>query len=249
MKSNELSIAQLNRCLTLSAIDTDPTFEIETTYKDVEFLITLSQVGAPTMSPVKLNLANGFSAIATNHPIYNKALTIEVKYTTTVSPYPPIERITDVQVITKETPIPSPIQSIISNVASMLDNKEFSDFKFVINNREFNVHKAILAGASDSFIPMFRVNGHSYKINEISEEVFGHLLRFIYTGKTPDDLDGIARELLEAASFFKIQQLRETCLEKIEAELTVANAMETYKWAFNHDVEELKMKAWKLVKQ
>jgi hypothetical protein len=145
--------------------------------------------------------------------------------------------------------MPATTKSILSNVASMLDNHEFSDFKFVVNDKEFNVHKNILAATSDSFAKIFRVNEKFWKIGDIDEEAFGHMLRFIYTGKAPENLDEIAIELFEAASCFKIDELKEMSSRKIHAKLSVENALEIYTWSYNYDIEVLKMKAWELVKK
>jgi speckle-type POZ protein len=145
--------------------------------------------------------------------------------------------------------LPAITSSILSTVSSMLDNPEFSDFKFIINDKEFNVHKAILAAASDSFVKIFRVNDKFWKISEIDEEIFGLLLRYIYTGKVPENLDEIAIKMFEAANHFKIMELKELSSKKIHAKLSVANALETYKWAYIYDLEVLKTKAWELVKR
>jgi ATP-dependent helicase/DNAse subunit B len=221
------------------------TFKIETSFKSVEFHITLYPSMHAT-APCKLNQANGFTAYFDFY-CQDQSLTIEVKYITIKSPYPPIEP--KIRLVTKEAPIPTPIQSILSNVASMLDNHEFSDFKIIVGDKEFNVHKNILSAASDSFAKIFRTRGKSYKINDIDEEVFGHLLRYIYTGKAPENLDEVAVKLFEASHCFKIDELKEKCLKKIQMKLSVANALETYNWAYNYDLEVLKMKAWELVKR
>jgi hypothetical protein len=165
MNLNELLIAQLNRQLNVTRENPGLAFEIGTAFKKVEFHITVSQPGAPMMGPLKLNETNGFSADVTHHSNSKQTMTFDVKYITIVSPYPPIEK--TCKVIVKKPSTPSAMKFVISNVASMFDNQEFSDFKFIINNKEFNVHKAILAGASDSFVQIFRVNGQSHKINDI----------------------------------------------------------------------------------
>jgi hypothetical protein len=253
---NEFSFIQFNRQLTMTRsnsyidwYDSRLTFKIETSFKSVEFYITLPPSMRQT-TPCKLNQANDFTASFDFdcQNFYNRqTLTLEVKYITITSPYPPIEP--KIRLVTKKAPIPTALQSILSNVASMLDNQEFSDFKIIVGDKEFNVHKNILSAASDSFAKIFRTRGKSYKINDIDEEVFGHLLRYIYTGKAPENLDEVAVKLFEASHCFKIDELKEMCLKKIQMKLSVANALETYNWAYNYDLEVLKMKAWELVKR
>lgn len=136
-----------------------------------------------------------------------------------------------------------------SKLYSLLNNPEFSDFKFIINEKEFNVHKCILAASSEAFMKIFKVNKSFWKINDINEIIFAHLLRFIYCEKVPENLSQIAIKLFEAADVFKIEKLKEMCSEKIHETLSVENALETYNWAFVYDLEVLKMKSWELVKR
>jgi BTB/POZ domain len=139
--------------------------------------------------------------------------------------------------------------NIVTTVASMLDDPQFSDFKFIINEKEFKVHKCILAAASDAFAKIFKVNKLYWKISDIDEATFGHLLRFIYSGKVPDNLSEIAMKMFEAADYFKINDLKEMSSKKIHDKLSAENALETYNWAFVYDLEVLKTKAWELVKR
>jgi hypothetical protein len=134
-------------------------------------------------------------------------------------------------------------------LSSMLDNPQFSDFKFVINDREFDVHKCVLATASDAFVKIFKVNSNFWKINDISEGIFLHLLRFIYTEQIPKNLNEIAIKLYEAASVFKMVELMEICSESIHKTLSTKNCLEIYNWAYLYDLEVLKMKSWELVKR
>jgi BTB/POZ domain len=212
------------------------TFTIETDYKYVEFFVTANlSTSGQLANLLKFQPSGNVFTATVNmfrcNDTSNQTLTVDVKSTT------------------KEASMPATTKSILSNVASLLDNHEFSDFKFIINDKEFNVHKNILAAASDSFAKIFRVNEKFWKISDVDEEAFGHLLRFIYTGKAPENLDEIAIKLFEAASCFKINDLKEMCMKKIHLKLALGNALETYNWAYIYDLEVLKAKAWELVKR
>lgn len=216
-------------------------FTIETELEDlknVEFEISVTYGGIQFLSASKMTVANKtFTSSIISYPRnngYGQNLTINVK-----------ETIKDSENFSNQ----SANKAIVSNVASMLDDPQFSDFKFIINEKEFKVHKCILAAASDVFVRIFKTNKLYWKINDIDEATFEHLLRFIYGGKVPDNLNEIAIKMFEAAAYFKIDRLKEMCSKKIHAKLSVENALETYNWAFVYDLEVLKTKAWELVKR
>ena len=136
-----------------------------------------------------------------------------------------------------------------SKLSALLNNPEFSDFKFIVNENEFDVHKCVLANASEAFVKIFRVNKSFWKINDINEHIFGILLRFIYCDEVPENLGNIAVKLFEAADVFKIEELKEICSRKIHETLAAENSLELYNWAYVYDLEVLKMKSWELVKK
>jgi speckle-type POZ protein len=85
----------------------------------------------------------------------------------------------------------------------LLNNGPFSDTVLVVDGREFNAHKAILAARSPVFNAMFE---HEMKesrkgrveISDIDPDVFNEMLKFVYTGNTPQ-IQGMAEDLLAAA--------------------------------------------------
>jgi hypothetical protein len=119
--------------------------------------------------------------------ILNEKLSIDIKQ---------LIRSSDSSVI---PPAPSNTAAL-TKLASMLDNPEFSDFKFIINDKEFPVHKCVLAAASEAFVKIFKVNKNFWKINDISEHIFSHLLRFIYTEKVPGNLSPSSSTKLPTSS-------------------------------------------------
>lgn len=85
----------------------------------------------------------------------------------------------------------------------LLTNGTFSDTVLVVDGREFYAHKAILAARSPVFSAMFEhemteSRKGRVEISDIDPDVFNEMLKFIYTGDTPQ-IQGMAEDLLAAA--------------------------------------------------
>jgi hypothetical protein len=79
--------------------------------------------------------------------------------------------------------------NLLSNLKMLMTDQKFCDFKFVVENEEFKVHKNILSIRSNVFAAMFEnnmieKNVNECKIDDIESDVFQELLSFIYTGKS-----------------------------------------------------------------
>lgn len=86
---------------------------------------------------------------------------------------------------------------------SLLDSGTFSDVTLCTRGREFKAHKAILAARSPVFGAMFEHEMEESRkgrveISDIDPDVFHEMLKFVYTGSTPQ-LQGMADDLLAAA--------------------------------------------------
>ncbi len=109
------------------------------------------------------------------------------------------------------------------DLGNLFDNEKFSDVTLSVGGREFQAHKAILAGEfyhylilrisikfkfsiparSPVFAAMFEHEMEERKqnrvdITDVDHEVLKEMLRFIYTGKAPN-LEKMADDLLAAA--------------------------------------------------
>jgi BTB/POZ domain len=140
------------------------------------------------------------------------------------------------------------------NNSKMLDDPQFSDFKFIVKGKEFKVHRNILAAASPVFAKMFTAgmeeaqNGKCI-VKDIEPEIFEHLLRFIYGGKVPEDISAVSMKLFEAAHYYDIKQLKDICEQELPPILKIENAIEIFNWASVYDVKELKNNAWEIIKR
>lgn len=145
-------------------------------------------------------------------------------------------------------------KNIVSKNFGMLNDSTFSDFTFIVDEKEFKVHKTILAASSAVFYKMFTTNMKELQNNEcvidnMEPDIFKHLLNFIYGGKLPENLSEIAMSLYEASHQYEILSLMEICIQEIEETLSVATAESLYNWACKYEVEDLKIEAWNFIKR
>lgn len=144
--------------------------------------------------------------------------------------------------------------NILSNVRSLYSDKTFSDFTFVIKDREFKVHKNILGAASSVMHKMFITNMEESRTNRckldyIDPDAFEKFLECIYNGRLPDDFGNFARDLYYIADYYGIEWLKEHACMEVSERLCVSNAFETFKWSHHCDLVDLKHNAWQIVKR
>ena len=126
-----------------------------------------------------------------------------------------------------------------------------SDVSLCLQGTEFHAHKAILAARSPVFNAMF---GHEMEetrqnrvdIPDVDEETMREVLRFIYTGNTPN-LEGMADTLLAAADKYQLERLKVLCEESLVAGLATDNVCDTLVLADLHSAEQLKTHALEFV--
>ena len=146
-------------------------------------------------------------------------------------------------------------QRILKGISLMLNDSTFSDFTYIVQGREFKVHKCILANASPVMAKMLTTDMEEAKSNKcliehIKSDTFSHLLEFVYSGNFGENFSGTdAIALYDAAYYYEIGDLIEICSQSIRCMLTVENAVELYKWAQPYDLEELKADAWLIIKR
>jgi speckle-type POZ protein len=145
-------------------------------------------------------------------------------------------------------------KSVLDSNLAMLNDPKYSDFTCIVGDRSFKVHKAVLAAASPVFDRMFstamaEAQSNEAKIDAIDPNIFEHLLRFIYGGKLPENLAGIAEDVFKAAHFYEIHRLKETCEDEMNEKLSAENAMEIYKLAYVYGLKKLKENARTVIKR
>lgn len=146
-------------------------------------------------------------------------------------------------------------KTIISNNKRILNESEYSDFVFIVQGKEFKVHKNILAAASPVFHKLFSAELKESRTNEcdvkdMEPTIFQYLLSFIYSGELPENIHegNIALKLFAAAHCYQIGELVDVCKQVEHFKLSVENAEEMYKWAFTYELDDIKMDAWNIIK-
>ncbi|KAG5679515.1 hypothetical protein PVAND_009078 [Polypedilum vanderplanki] len=142
---------------------------------------------------------------------------------------------------------------ILKDFHSLISNQQISDFKFIVEDKEFYVHKVLLAARSPVFMKMFTSDfneSHSKegRINDISKEAFQEFLRFLYT-ETIEDINLYVLDLLAIADLYEVEDLKAICMAQLLTELTEENAPHVFQYAHRYRCDnELKDAAFKLIK-
>jgi speckle-type POZ protein len=128
------------------------------------------------------------------------------------------------------------------DLQKLVNNKKYSDFVFIIDNKEFFVHKSILSVRSKVFEAMF-ANGiesqsNRCTIHDIESEVFEELLTFIYTGNAPK-AQTMIEKLLAAAEKYEILEIKDFCAIIIFKDIKNENAIQSLIIADKYNVLKL----------
>lgn len=121
-------------------------------------------------------------------------------------------------------------QRLSDDLAKQFLREETADVFFEIGNWGYHVvpaHKFILMSRVDYFDKLFRSGMKEASTNRIELKdddysAFIRMLKFIYCGQIPDDLNEVAEKLLPMAEKYGIEQLKEACLNAKMKKLSVA---------------------------
>lgn len=133
-------------------------------------------------------------------------------------------------------------------------NDDLADFTYVVQGKEFKVHKIILSLASPVFHGTFTCGlGETAEnmatIEDCEPEMFQHFLHYIYKGILPEDLHETALELYKLAHVYQIESLQNICYHHImNTKLTEENSVELYEAAIVYHLEKLKTSCWSYIK-
>jgi speckle-type POZ protein len=123
-------------------------------------------------------------------------------------------------------------ENLIGNdLQKLVNDKKYSDFVFVVDNKKIFAHKNILSVRSKVFEAMFAndmIECHVNKcvIQDVEFEVFEELLTFIYTGKSPKAFS-MADKLIAAAEKYEVLDLKEICEDIVFNGITNQNAIQS----------------------
>ncbi|KAL7013135.1 hypothetical protein ACKWTF_015213 [Chironomus riparius] len=142
-----------------------------------------------------------------------------------------------------------PKYSLISDIKTHL-YLGARDFKIIITEREFDVHKFLLAARSDTLYNIFLENPQieELKLVDISEEMFEIILKFLYTDELPGDDGTNYLELFAATGKLRIDLLMNHAANKIKEKIDENNALDILKLSNRYNHFDLRIKAYDVIK-
>lgn len=131
-----------------------------------------------------------------------------------------------------------------SQIRTLVNDDEFSDVTFIIENQQVFAHRAILAARCEPFAAMLRSGMREsvegvIPIPNVRRDVFLLLLEYIYcdTVKVPVEK---AIELYICADLYDMERLREICCNVVKRNLSAENAGPLLQVATEHHCQVLK---------
>jgi hypothetical protein len=111
---------------------------------------------------------------------------------------------------------------------ALVNDEEYSDVTFVVEDQPVYAHRAILAQRCDHFAAMFRSGMREsvermVPIQDISRQVFLLLLEYIYTDTVKVEVEN-AIELYIASDIYQLERLRDMCCTVVRRNLNAENA-------------------------
>ena len=123
----------------------------------------------------------------------------------------------------------SPVTTAYSSqMRALVNDEEFSDVTFLVEDQPIHAHRAILAQRCEHFAAMFRSGmresiERTIPIPTISRQVFLLLLEYIYTDSVKVELEH-AIDLYIASDLYQMERLRDMCCTVVRRNLNAENA-------------------------
>jgi len=127
---------------------------------------------------------------------------------------------------------------------------ETSDMAFEIGDEVIPAHKYLLTARVPAFEKLFasgmkESETNRIRIDDADAAAFKHVLKFLYCGKFPDDLEDFAESLLPIAEKYDIQDLKEACAFALEKNLSRDNVAGILVAAHLYQCPDLKKASFK----
>jgi hypothetical protein len=154
----------------------------------------------------------------------------------------------------KVTLRPEPLDTLVDDFQRLFQTMPYSDLKFIVEGEAILCHKAILAAASDKFIPLVKdAPPNGVEMRALSGTAFKSMLRYIYFGD--EQIDALpACELVPFARTYDLPELQRVCENKIRGNVSTGTVLGILEVAYMPEiahkqdlVEELKSKAFPFI--
>jgi RCC1 and BTB domain-containing protein len=131
-----------------------------------------------------------------------------------------------------------------AQMRTLVNDEEFADVIFMVENEPIHAHMAILAQRSEHFVAMFRSGMREsteriVHIPHISRTIFLLLLEYLYTDSVKIEVEH-AVELYIAADLYNLDRLRDMCCFTIRRNLNPQNSGPLLETATEHHCQALK---------
>ena len=143
--------------------------------------------------------------------------------------------------------VPSDLADLGRHMDSVRKEGFLTDFTLVAGEREFKVHKVVLATQSTVFRRMIETDmkesqDNCITIRDFTPEVVEELVTYLYTGMCsfPDSLEGIKEDLLRIANKYELLHLKALSEEALCEALNSENVVDTLVLADMHSADQLK---------
>ena len=134
--------------------------------------------------------------------------------------------------------------SLLNDLKLTLQSGKNSDVTIFLEQKEFRVHKFMLALRSPVFSAMFKHNMKESKqniieITDIDQDIMEIILEYIYTG-TLKDIDDEADRLFIAADKYALEGLRIMCSKVLIEKISIENVFQMFELADQYQANDLK---------
>lgn len=128
---------------------------------------------------------------------------------------------------------------------NLLETGQFSDVTLRVGDREFKVHRNILATSCDYFMAMFTVglkesNQKEIELTDVTPDIFEVILKFIYGGELPEEINVTAKDLLITAGKYGLQAVVTHCENHLSKIVNLENCVELLVFADTYSQQSLK---------
>lgn len=132
----------------------------------------------------------------------------------------------------------------LQSMRDMVDDEEYSDVTFIVDNQPVYAHRAILSKRCEHFAAMFRSGmresiEREIHIPDIPHAVFLLLMEYIYTDAVKIDLE-YAVDLFLTADLYQLNRLKNMCVVMVRRSLDEENAAILLQSASDTHCHELK---------
>ncbi|XP_058020333.1 rabankyrin-5 isoform X1 [Ahaetulla prasina] len=132
----------------------------------------------------------------------------------------------------KENASDSFISRLLTIVAELYGQEQYSDLKIKVGDRYISAHKFVLAARSEAWSLANLVSTAELDLSDADPEVAMAMLRWIYTDELELREDDVfLTELMKVANRFQLQLLRERCEKGVMSLVNVRNCIRFYQTA------------------